>query len=220
MLFLIGWLIINPRHCLAQVACCYRSSSIVVLSPCPSVCQSVGNELILWKNGRLDWDAVLGLGLGRFKEPCSDPREKGQILGNKAAQCNVRGECHWHVFLYNTLGMRLFPKLIWSLLFTLGVWWNAVDCVCGWWSKCAICDCLAVCVCVCTVRWILPTLLLTTCSTRYWVHVTLLTRLHRRRHCQQMAPRCLYPPSPQVHRPSITSSLLATIDFIHLFVIV
>jgi len=52
----------------ARPSCCcwYRSSSVFVLSVCPSV----GNHREFWKNGRLDWNNVWSDGPGGPKERC------------------------------------------------------------------------------------------------------------------------------------------------------
>jgi len=84
-----------------SVAACWHTGRVPLSfcrSLCPSVCRSVGNECVLWKNGWPDRDVVWNGGSGGPKERCirwgsDDQAGKGQTFGgNWVAKCNVQRE--------------------------------------------------------------------------------------------------------------------------------
>jgi len=67
--------------------------------PRPSVCLSVGPEIVLWQNGRLDPDAIWGGEWGRSRTGVLDGvvivEREGAVLGEfEVSHCNQWGLCN------------------------------------------------------------------------------------------------------------------------------
>jgi len=77
-----------------------------------SVCPSVGNETVLWKNGRGDRDAVSGGGSSGPKEPCV-------IWACTSAPSGTYGRTIVRLSVGMPPGLvtRLVPKLLSAILF-------------------------------------------------------------------------------------------------------